>query len=303
MKRFIKEYLLENWTLKTTAVLLALILWLFVRGEPGPERVVPVPLEVQVPPHMEITNERPPSVYVTVLGAAFSSSCVIDLRGAEEGRHVVTLSSDNIRIPKGSGIKILRINPARVTLELERTLSREVPIVVPIRGEPPRGYEIYGKSTKPSTVVVTGPRTQVESLRDVPTEAVALNGQKQPTRFFLSLNLKDGAIRTSVVNPVQVDIQIGLRRKLFTIEHVPVTIDNVAYTAAPRHISVQVLGSPDAVENLTPADFAATVETKNLDDSKLPVNVKPVVRVLGNKSGALAIRDIQPPEITVRRRK
>ena len=29
MKRFIQEYLLENWSLKATAILLALILWLF----------------------------------------------------------------------------------------------------------------------------------------------------------------------------------------------------------------------------------------------------------------------------------
>jgi len=93
MKRFFQELLLENWSLKLTAVLLSLILWLFVRGEPGPERVVAVPLEVLLPRQMEITNQRPTSVEVTMRGAAFSNmlfsqplpTCIIDLQDAKEG--------------------------------------------------------------------------------------------------------------------------------------------------------------------------------------------------------------------------
>jgi YbbR domain-containing protein len=307
MKRFIREYLLENWTLKATAILLALILWLFVRSEPGPERVIAVPLEVQVPSHMEITNERPTSVEVTVRGAAFSNiwfnpalpSCIIDLQRAEEGKHVVTLTPQNIRVPKGSGIEVLRVNPARVTLALERTVSKEVPIVVPIRGEPPRGFEIYGKSSNPASVIVTGARSHIEPVNDVPTEAIAISEQKQSTRFFVSLNPKDNKIRTSLTNPVQVDVQIGLRRKLDTIANVPITTDDPAYAAVPKSISIQVLASPDFIEKLTSADFDAAVETKTLDASKLPAKAKPLVRYLGNQSG-LVIRDIQPSEVVIR---
>jgi YbbR domain-containing protein len=158
MKRLIQEYLLENWSLKLTAILLSLILWLFVRGEPGPERVVAVPLEVQVPRHMEIINERPTSIEVTMRGAAFSNmwfsqplpTCIIDLQGSQEGEHTINLTPDNVKIPKGSGIEILQVNPARVTLVLEKTISKEVPLSVPVRGEPARGFEIYGRSSKPA---------------------------------------------------------------------------------------------------------------------------------------------------------
>ena len=74
MMRFIKNLFLENWNLKTTALLLALILWLFVRGEPGAITVVDVPLEIQVPPSMEITNERPATIEVTMRGTALSKT-------------------------------------------------------------------------------------------------------------------------------------------------------------------------------------------------------------------------------------
>ncbi len=305
MKRLIKEYLLENWSLKATAVLLALILWSFVRSEPGPERVIAVPLEVQVPRQMEITNERPTSIEVTMRGAVWFNqvlpSCVVDLQKAAEGRHVVALTPENIRIPKGSGIEVLQVNPVRVTLVLERTTSKEVPIVVPIRGEPFRGFEIYGKSSKPSSVIVTGPRSHIEPVSEVATETVPINGQKQSVRSYVSLNIKDNAVRTSLSNPVQVDIQIGPRRKLYTITRVPVAADDAAYAASPGHISIQVLASPDLMEQLTPANFDVKVETKGLETSKLPIKVKPLVRLLNNMKGTVTLKDIQPSEVVVNR--
>lgn len=217
MKRFIREYVLENWTLKATALLLALLLWLFVRGEPGPERVVTIPLEVQLPSQMEIVNDRITTVEVTMRGANLSGkwfntplpTCVIDLQKAREGEHPVTLTRDNIRVPKGSGIEILQVNPARVVLVLERTVSKDVPVVVPLRGEVPQGFEILSQTQNPTRLTVTGPRSRIESIAEISTEAIELSGQKQSARFFVNLNLKNNAIRTSWVDPVQVDIDIG----------------------------------------------------------------------------------------------
>jgi YbbR domain-containing protein len=224
MKGLIQEYLLQNWTLKVTAILLAFILWLFVRGEPGPERVVPgVPLEVQVPRQMEITNKRPTSVEVTMRGTAFSdlwlshpipTTCMIDLSEAKEGEHVVTLTPENVKTPKGSGIEVTRVNPARVNLVLEATVSKEVSITVPVRGEPSHGFEIYGRSSKPSTVIITGPRSHIDPVREISTEVVSIKEQKQPVRVFVGLDIKDNSVRTSLANPVQVDIPIGPHLKL-----------------------------------------------------------------------------------------
>ncbi len=225
MKRFIKEIFLKNWSLKTIAILLALVLWLFVRGEPGPERVVEVPLEVQLPRHMEITNERLKTVEVTMRGAALSNmwfnqpppNCIVDLQGTSEGEHVVALRPENVKIPKGSGIEVLRVIPASIVIVLRQTVSKEVPVTVPIRGTPAHGFEIYGKEIRPPSVTISGPRSHIERVNEIPTEAVSINDQRQSCRFFVSLNLKDNFVRTSLNNPVQVDVAIGPRRKLHTI--------------------------------------------------------------------------------------
>jgi hypothetical protein len=132
MKRFFRQCLLENWNLKATAFLMALIIWFFVRGEPGPERVVQIPLEVQVSHNMEITGKRPSMIEITMRGTAFSGAlfgqtlptCTIDLQDAGEGAHVVALTPDSIKAPKASGIEVIRVNPARVTIALKRTISK-----------------------------------------------------------------------------------------------------------------------------------------------------------------------------------
>jgi|WetSurMetagenome_2_1015567.scaffolds.fasta_scaffold240898_2 YbbR domain-containing protein len=312
MKRFVQEYLLENWNLKITAVLLSLILWLFVRGEPVQEKFVSgVPIEVRVPAHMEITKERPTSVDVTMIAATFSDillglphpTCLIDLQEAKEGEHNITLTSENIKMPRGSGIEVVKVNPSRVTLVLERTLSKEVPIVVPVRGDPSRGYEIYGRSSKPSTVIITGPRSLVNPVTEVPTETVTISELKQPSRFFVGLNVKDKTIRPSISSPLQVDIDIGPRRRVATIEDVPVIINDPAYGISPQSVAVQVFAPADSIPDLGPSDFSACVSAAGLDPSKTPVRVKPQVRIVSNPHGAMVIKDVNPAEVTIVHRK
>jgi YbbR domain-containing protein len=311
MKRFIKEILLKNWSLKATALLLSLILWLFVRGESGPERVVAIPLEVQLPRHMEIINERPTTVEVTMRGAVLSNmwfsqplpNCIIDLQGNKEGDHVITLNPENVRVPKGSGIEVLQVNPTRVVIILQQTISKEVPIAVPTRGEPAHGFEIYGKLTKPPSVVITGPRSHIEPVAIAPTEPVSISGQKQPSRFFANLNLKDNFIRTSLSSPIQVDVQIGPRRRFFTIPKVPVSIDNPAYMTSPRQISIQVKAPVNMIESISPSDFKVTVDAKTPNGADLPIRVKPEIRFARNWNGLVSIEEVQPPEVTVRAKK
>jgi YbbR domain-containing protein len=311
MKGFIEKYFLENWNLKATAFLLALILWLFVRGEPGQETILPIPLEVQVPSHLEMTGERPATIEITIQGATTSNmgfgqsrpTCLVDLRDATEGRHVVTLTPNNIRIPKGSGIIVSKVNPTQLTVLLERTLTKEVPVIAPIRGELSQGFEIYNMFIKPGIIEISGPRSYIEPVRAIATEVISINGQKQSSRFFMNLNLKDKAIRTSAANPIQIDLTIGPRRKLYTITRVPVVIDSEAYTTTPKHISIHILAPPDSTEKPTAEDFSVLVETKILDISKLPVRAKPVVRLKDALNGTLTIKDLLPPEVVVNRRK
>jgi YbbR domain-containing protein len=308
MKRFLREYLLKNWNLKVTAILLTLILWLFVRGEPGPERIVAVPLEVLLPRQMEITNERPLTIDVTMRGPAFSNiqpqpTCIVDLQEASEGEHRVNLTPENVSIPQGSRIEVLHLNPARIDIKLERTLSKKVGIVVPIQGEPAQGFEIYDKSSKPNSVMASGPRSRIEPLEEISTEAISIADQKQTASFYVRLNPGDSAIRTALTNPVEVNIRVGPRRSRHTVKQVPIVLEDEAFAVSPKDISVRVLAPPEAIEKLTAETFTVTIDPKELETSEFPAELKPIIRLPEAFKDTVVIQSSQPPEVTVRRLK
>jgi len=302
MKRFLREVILKNWHLKATAILLTLILWLFVHGEPGTERVVAVPLEVLIPKQMEITSERPATIDVTMRGNIQPlPTCIVDLQEASEGEHTVILNPDNVRIPQGSRIQVLHLNPAQIAIKLEQTLSKQVDIVVPIQGEVPKGFEIYRKSSQPEKMVISGPRSQIESLEELSTEAISIAGLKQTTSFFVRLSLGNRPIRPASTDPVQMDIRVGPRRSRHAVKQIPIIFEESIYAVSPKAVSVRVLAPPEVIEDLIPEIFTVTIDPEVLKTLKLPAKVAPIIGLPDSYADRVDIEGSQPSEVTVSR--
>lgn len=306
--RDVLQVLLENWALKLTAVFLALILWLVVRGDPGAERVVTIPLEVGIANNMEIVNDRPNAVDVTLEG--FSSnmwliqqmSCNVDLRTSGEGEHIVPLTPENINLPHTAGLTIVGIRPARIIVDLERTIARRVPVSVATSGDPARGYDVYTKSATPPMVLVSGPRTHIEDIKEVSTESVPLSEETSPIRTYVNLNIPDALVHTTPFGPIRVDIEIGIHRKTVTIRNVPVVADQPGVTVLPSRVTVQLLVPANYEKQITPADLSATAAVAGLDESRSEGKVSPQVKFTNAAdSAAIIIKEVQPPEVTIRR--
>jgi YbbR domain-containing protein len=307
MKQFLHGLFIKDWPLKAASLFIALALWLFVRGDPGHERVLAVQLEVRKPQQMETIGQLPASVEVTMRGSSVSNSwfsqmpptCVVDLQNAAEGEHIVALTPDNIRISQRGGIEILRIAPARLTITLETTVSKEVPIIVPITAGPPKGFEIYNQFTLPLSVIITGARSRVAPITEVETMPVSLDEQQEPGRFFVNLNLQDSSIRASEENPIQVQVAVGPVRRLHTIDKIPVTVEGGNYSFTPELVSVQILAPQEYIENVSAEDFRAVVRAGAFDATRLPAQGKLTVQLMKSSDGAAVIKAISPPEITI----
>jgi YbbR domain-containing protein len=306
--RLIKELLLENWGLKLTAIFLAFFLWLVVRGDPSGERIISVSLEIRLARNMEITSERPNTVDVTVRGAFsnlwFSTSIptyVIDLQTYDEGEHVILLSPQNVRFPRASGLEPIAVRPARLKIKLERTAIKEVPIKVATRGEPGPGIDIYEIAAKPPTAILSGPRSGVEPLREVPTEPITLTAQRQSIRRFVNLDIRDDAIHSTPAGPIEVNIQLGPHRRMEKVLRVPVMVDDKVFTVSPRWVTVGVLVPITYDKAPAAADFLATVAIPNLGPNETIVKLKPQVRLRNPTDPAIVVKEVQPAEVEVRR--
>ena len=310
MKQFLRRFFLGDWPLKTASLFVALTLWLFVRGETGQERLIAVQLEVRKPQHMETISQLPASVEVTMRGSSVSNAwfsqmptCVVDMQNAQEGEHVVTLTPENIRISQGRGIEILRISPARLTITLETTDFKEVPIIAPIEGGPPQGFEIYNKFTQPSSVIITGARSRIAPIAEVETMPISIEELRKPGRFFVNLNLHDSSIRASEENPIQVQVSVGPVRRLHTIGKIPVTVEGGDYSFTPEHVSVQILAPPEYIESVSAEDFRAVVRAGAFDGARLPAQGKVSAQMMKGSDGAAVIKAINPPEVTIQRQR
>lgn len=308
--RFFREILLKNWGLKLTAIFLGFFLWLFVRGDRNVERIMTVPLEIRIPRNMEITNERPSFVEITVRGTPLNigwslsgqPAYTIDLQTAGEGTHVVPLSPGNVRIPPASGIEVIRVSPPRITLVLEETIAKEVPVLAPpLRGEPAEGYDVYKVTYWPTRVRVTGPRSHVDALNRVVPAPVSVTGLNQPLRTFSNLMVEDHSLRLNPAGPVEVNIMIGVHRELKTVSGIPITVEAAGFRVSPSTLSVQVLVPITLKDKLSARNFAAAVSTEGFTPDQREMQLKPEVQLIDSPDPNVSIEKVRPEQVTVRR--
>jgi YbbR domain-containing protein len=301
-----KDFFVENWGLKLTALFLSFILWLMVHGDPGTERNIMIPLEIRIPREMVITNEdRPSLVEVTIRGPLASGGfgqpnliCLLDLPTAPEGERLVPLTPQNIT--RTTGLEIVTVRPSRIRLVLEREISKEVRIETSV-GTPETGFEVYDVRVSPSTALIRGPRSRLDKINSVATEAVSLQGEQGSIRKFVNLNIKDSLVHSVPAEPVAVEIEIGPRRSLQTISPVPVLPDDASVVVRPPRVALRILVPGTFRRSLTPADFSATVAVRNLNPTLESERVKPVVTFTNPLDPAIRIKEIVPAQVTVHR--
>src|SRR5437868_7134986 len=169
-----KHWLTHNWALKIVSLVLATMLWMAVANEASSEIGLDVPLEYRnIPGQLEITGDMTNTVQVRLRGSsnvikgltAKDVATTIDLGKMTTGEKIAALSPLNVQAPFGA--EVIRVNPSSVRFSLERTITKTVPIVPTIVGQPTTGYEVGRVLISPSTVQVEGPESRVNSLASI----------------------------------------------------------------------------------------------------------------------------------------
>jgi YbbR domain-containing protein len=208
--------LLQNVPLKLASVGLATLLWLVIAGEKTSEMGLSIPLELKnFPKDLELTGDAVNAVEVRLraspsiiqsLGPG-DVSAHVDLTGVQEGEHIVNLTSDSIRIP--FGVQVVRINPATLTLNLERTVQKTVPVRPRVLGRPAPGHEVAEVTSNPAEVSVTGPKSRVQEVEGAFTEPVSVESAEATVVENVNLGLDDPLLRIQGSPRVRVTARIA----------------------------------------------------------------------------------------------
>jgi YbbR domain-containing protein len=197
------RWLARNFSTLILAFILSVVVWIsaVVTADPNEELSYrPVPIEIvgkdpnlllkgDIPTQARLTLKAPQSIWVQLNNNQGLVKSWIDLSGLGPGEHTVEVKTQISVSP----IRIVRVDPQEITLELETLAQREIPIQLTVTGDLPLGYKKGNPSILPETVTISGSESLVNQVaqarafldisglgesiqKDVPIQVVDENG-------------------------------------------------------------------------------------------------------------------------------
>lgn len=254
---------------------IAIALWLFVNmGERESERTLRVRLDPEhLPAGMVITSPLPSYVELGVTGSGLILSSIdttalrtsLDLAGARPGTATYALGGRDFGLPRK--VRVTRVSPSHVTVQVDRVSRRSLPVRVQRRGELKEGLKLARVMAQPDEVTVSGPRERIEPLREVDTRPIDLTelgaGETEIEAALESpgglVQLARGSVRLRFV----VERVLGER----VLKEVPVSPSGAAaerWRISPSTIELTVRGPQADVTRLALREDAVWVDVSDV---------------------------------------
>jgi YbbR domain-containing protein len=214
------RFLTKNTTIKIISLILAIILWVFVKSKSGGEVGLVVPLEFyRVPSSLIVTNVTDEAINVRITGSVIQLQRLptremrarIDLSRARPGTNSFDILPDNFNISKA--LDITQISPSSVKVDLDHVLEKMVHVKPVVQGKPARGYRVSKITVDPPYINMQGARSQLVGLKEVLTEEVDISDLKETMEVEVSLQIADLRLKKPVKRMVAVTIVVEEERK------------------------------------------------------------------------------------------
>jgi YbbR domain-containing protein len=294
---------LENIPLKLVSLGLAALLWFVIAGEKTSEMGVSAHLELQsFPKDLEVTGEPVDAVEVRLRASPGiiqrigpgDVSAQVDLAGLDEGEHIVHLTEKSIRMP--FGVKVVKITPSILTLNLERTLQKVVPVRPRLVGRPASGFEVGEIKADPVEVRIAGPRSRVATVESAFTEPLSVEGALTSVTGVVNMGLEDPMLRVMGSPRVRATVAVREVEGTRALDGVPVEVRAGAGALRPASVRVVLEGPASLLRSLQPLDVRPFVDLSSLPaGSDAPVTVE-----LAPGHSALRVKQVSPPSVSVR---
>lgn len=296
----------DNLALKAASVALAALLWYVIAGEKTSEMGLVVSVELQNFPHdLELTGEPMNTVEVRLraspgiiqrLGPG-DVSARIDLAGVGEGEHIIHLGADSIRVP--FGVRVVRVNPATIALNFERTLQKTVPVRPRLTGRPGAGFEVAEVGSQPADVRVAGPKTRVQEMESAFTEPVSVEGATAPVSDEVSIGLDDPLVRVLGNPRVVVTAQVREVTATRLFEDLALSVRGGAGQVQPASVDVTLAGPVSILQKMDRSQLKAYADLAQARGR----STAPVAVELQGAHPGVTVKEWTPDQVRVKRRR
>lgn len=199
------------------ALVTAVLLWYGLAGQQDQNisvRGVKASLTlVNMPRELVLTSSVPDTISLQLrgplnrsLGTDAGLEVYLDLADAKPGTSSYTIDAAGIPLP--DDVEVVSIEPAAITLELERLVNGNVPLEPAVEGVPAPGFVIGEVRISPVQVNVQGPESRVNALERVETTSISIEGATGPTEATVMPRLADPLLRSLTVVPIIVVVDV-----------------------------------------------------------------------------------------------
>jgi YbbR domain-containing protein len=178
-----RKLIFENLGLKVSAVLIAVLLWLFVtwRGQSMVSYDVPIEFK-DVPVGLGIVNSSAKSANVTVKAQdriikslrPSDVRVLVDMGKARKGEGSYHINKDDVKLPYA--MSVTSIDPSTIRVRLDETGTKAVAVKALIIGSPQPGYYVKAVEVEPKNIVIQGLKTEVRKLSEIGTDQMDISG-------------------------------------------------------------------------------------------------------------------------------
>ncbi len=269
-----KRILGNNPHLKVLAFTLTIVLYFFVVAEKETSRDFTVALTVGAVPAEYVVLNALPDVVVTLRGGARAFARIdqdalrnltIDITDPDTDRREIREA--DLELP--GHFTIVSIAPRWVAVDMERMVTRELPIRAVVRGTPARGFEANDPVATPSRLTVSAPESYFPEFDSVFTESIDINGADAPVQRTVAPSIQRPYVSYPLDTTISVRVEIATVVETRTIEGVPImitgpTAQRCSLDAAS--LSVIVTGPKSLIDALDAHDLFAGVDCLEFSD-------------------------------------
>src|SRR5271167_164028 len=175
---------IKNLPLRLLSLAIAAGLWMFVNtGQRNAFDELNIPINYRrLPAGLVMVNHPADFVKIQVNGPRTLLSLLdperlavrLDLAGIGPGQASYKINPSMFNVPRQT--TVTNVSPSEVILDVDRVVQRDVPVHVDVDGKPANGYDVTGVEANPATVMAIGPSRYVNTVAQITTEPLDVNG-------------------------------------------------------------------------------------------------------------------------------
>ena len=270
--------LFSNWPVKLFAIAAAVILYFSFQIVSLDSKSFSLPLQVREGGNFVLTEEPPAHVRVTVRAKTDKLAVVQknDIQAYIDTSFVTEAGST--MLPVKLELKDfftlmepldIQVKPYRLALSFEKVAYKTVPVKPLFFGTPAEGFETVFWTVSPQSVKISGPESIIESVTEVYTGTIDLQGRK--TGFKAPITIERSSKRIQILDVPDSSIRVDISPRLDTRRFSNLSVQpfnlntDLKIEQAMQKITLVLSGSKKVLDSFKPQSDTVQADFTDID--------------------------------------